>query len=178
MEEWLGAGHFVSEAVLASAQFDRGTFRTCVGDDIDVEEPVDFETGWMIKTREADFWLAQVLDELSQEGARCAIGEDDLSGPTDPGFIKSPIPSAFINDRVLCWSNLTPGNGATAVRPTMRIGSGYPSNAFVVSRTSTDLGLADRQQVAKGFLSQVQDSLMAVTVAIFDAESYLVWTPS
>jgi hypothetical protein len=176
-ERWLGAGHFVSEAVLAKAPFDQGRFRTCIGDDTPLKKLANFEHGWVIKGGEAGAWLSQVLDELALHGASCVIVEDDLSRPTDPAIIASEIPCALIEDRILCWSDLSPGNGATAVKRTGYIGSGYPRNAFVVSRSAAELGLADRQQVPETFLRQVTDSLMAVIVAIFDAESYLVWTP-
>jgi hypothetical protein len=176
-EEWLSAGHFVSEAVLAKVSFTHGQFRTCITDEAATKPLPDFATGWVASRKEVDAWLARVLDVLTPAGARCIIVEDDLSRPTDPAFKRSDIPSALMGDRVLCWHDLHPASGATAVNHTRYIGSGYPRNAFVVSSSARELGLADRQQVPQGFLSRVTESLMAVIVAIFDDESYLVWTP-
>lgn len=57
----------------------------------------------------------------------------------------------------------------------MRVGSGYPRNAFVVTRSADELGLADRQQAPDDFPNRVAESLSAVIVSVFDDESYLVW---
>ncbi|HEX3174294.1 MAG TPA: hypothetical protein VHQ43_08760 [Solirubrobacterales bacterium] len=174
-ERWLGAGHALSADVLANAPFGDGRFRTCVSDDVTPERLTKFEEGNMARTKEADEWLAQTLDELTVIGASCLVVEDDLSRPTDPALIRSEIPSAFIGDRVVSWSDLSPGNGEASVKAVMAVGSGYPRNAFVVSQSAANLGLDDRQQVPEDFPSKVAESLLAVIVAIFDAESYLIW---
>lgn len=174
-ERWLGAGHALSAAVLVNAPFGGGRFRTCVSDDVTPERLRKFEEGNMARTKEADEWLAQTLDELTMTGASCLVVEDDLSRPTDPALIRSEIPSAFIGDRVVSWSDLSSGNGEAAMKAVMGVGSGYPRNAFVVSQSAADMGLDDRQQVSGDFPSKVAESLLAVIVSIFDDESYLVW---
>lgn len=174
-ERWLGAGHVVSAAVLASAPFDRGRFRTCVADGVTSERLRNFDEGYMAKVTEADAWLAQTLDELSRNGARCVVAEHDLASRTDPFIVQGEDPWAFIGDRVIAWSDIGPGGGAAAVKEVKGVGSGYPSNAFVVTHSAAELGIFDRQQVPENFSSRVAESLLAVIVAVFDAESYLVW---
>lgn len=177
-EQWLNAGHAVSAAVLSIAPFHSGIFRTFIGDEVAKEGLPNFESGWAVNVGEARRWLAETLDEQALRGAKCLIVEDDLSRPTDPALLRSDIPSAFIGDRVVSWCDVNPQNGAAAVDRVMYVGSGYPRNAFVVNKSAAELGLIDRQQVSAEFAQQVAASLLAVIVSIFDAESYLVWTPS
>jgi hypothetical protein len=177
IEEWLGAGHFVSAAVLGSSPFNRGRFQTCIFDEASAEPLRDFRWGWMANGDEVDAWLAEVFDQLALDGAKCVVAEDDMTSANDPGFMNDDIPQARIHDRVLCWCDLDSANGAEAVAETMHIATGYPRNVFVVSRSAAELGLAQRQYVPNGFLRDVTKSLMAVIVSIFDDESYLVWTP-
>lgn len=125
--------------------------------------------------KEADAWLAQTLEELARRGAACVIAEHDLARPTDPFLVRSEDRWAFVDDRVLAWSDLEPGSGAAAVEEVRGVGSGYPRNMFVSSRSERGLGLADRQQVPDEFPRQVACSLLAVIVSIFDDEPYLVW---
>jgi len=177
-ERWLGAGHAVSAAVLADAPFGEGRFHTCVADDVPPERLARFEEGDVAGTKEAREWLARILDGLAAAGAGCLIVEDDLTSSTHLALHHDDIPSAFIGDRVVAWSGLSPGNGAAAVEAVMYVGSGYPRNAFVVGRSPEQLGLADRRQAPEQFPGEVAKSLLAVIVAIFDAETYLVWERS
>ncbi len=52
---------------------------------------------------------------------------------------------------------------------------GYPLNAFITIKSAAELELVDRQQVPNNFLGEVAKSLMAVIVAAFDAETFMVW---
>lgn len=56
-----------------------------------------------------------------------------------------------------------------------RVSNGYPLNAFVVSRSSAELGLAADAALGEAFTEEVVQSLLAVVIAAFDAESFLVW---
>lgn len=131
----------------------------------------------MIKSREAERWLAETLDELATCGGKCVVVEDDLSSPTDPHLATDPVPTAFIRDRVFSWDELKPGNGAALTEEVMGVGSGYPRNAFVTSHSVAELGVIHHKQAPAKFPQRVAESLMAVIVSIFDDESYLVWTP-
>lgn len=177
LEQWLGAGHFVSEAVLSSASFDHGQFRTCISDEAAAKLLPDFETGWVTSGNEVDVWLAEVLDGLTDRGGKCVVVEDDLSNPTDSGLANDPTPTAFIHKRVFSWDDLKLGNGAELAKEVMRVGSGYPRNAFVTTRSAAELGFTRLKQASEKFPQQVAESLLAVIVSIFDDESYLIWTP-
>jgi hypothetical protein len=176
MERWLGAGHFVSEAVLGNTPFDRGKFQTCIADDATLPALARFAAGGIVNVREAEVWLAETLDELATRGAKCVVVEDDLSNPTDPDLATDPVPTAFINDHVFSWGDLKPGKKAVT-KEVMRVGSGYPRNAFVTTRSAAELGFIHGRQAPEKFPQQVAESLLAVIVSIFDDESYLVWTP-
>lgn len=175
MDQWLGAGHEVSAAARACEPFTHGRFRTYVSNDATPERIAKFEEGDMAGRQETDEWLAGTLDELTGNSASCVIVEEDLARPNDPSIVRGEIPAAFIGDRVVSWSDLTPRRGAEVVTAIRRVASGYPRNAFVVSRSAGDLGLADRQHVPEDFPSRAAKSLLAVIVSIFDDESYLVW---
>jgi hypothetical protein len=174
-ERWLKAGHAVSNAVLGITRFETGRFHTCISGDMAAEPLPNFEEGGVTSTGEADAWLAQTLDGLVRKGAACAIVEHDLARRTDPFLARSEDRWAFIDDRVLAWSDLEPDSGREAVEEIRGVGSGYPSNMFVSTHSAQDLGLVDRQQVPEEFPLQVANSLLAVIMSIFDAESYLVW---
>lgn len=174
-ERWLRAGHIVSDAVLATDPFGSGRFRTCVSDGITPEQIAKFEASSMARTKEADAWLARTFEELNRKGAECVVVEHDVASRTDPFIVRGDDPWAFIGDRVLAWSDLEPGGGVAAVEEIRGVGSGYPRNMFVSDHSADHLGLADQQQVPDQFPVQVAQSLLAVVVSIFDAESYLVW---
>jgi hypothetical protein len=59
----------------------------------------------------------------------------------------------------------------------MRSSHGYPLNAFVTSRSTDELGLVDDADVGHDIGDLVAGSLMAVIVAAFDADSFLIWEP-
>ena len=171
----LGRGHEVSTAVLASADFEAGTFRAILPDDVDVNQIQNLEYGGVMKESVARDAFARVLDEFAQRGAACVVVEDDLASRTDPAIVESSEPLAFIGDRVISWCDLDPGTGATAAEIVGRVGSGFPTNAFVVSRSAADLGLADRHSLPEDFGQKAAGCLVAVAVAAFDAESYVIW---
>jgi hypothetical protein len=53
--------------------------------------------------------------------------------------------------------------------------SGYPLNGFVVTRSAADLALVDGQDAPEHLAQDVVSALIAVVVAAFDAESFLLW---
>lgn len=175
MERELRSGHFVSKAVLATASFDHGQFRTCVTDEAAAKPLPDFETLGVASRSDVNAWLAEILDELALRGARCVVAEDNESNPSEPRLVGETIPTGFIGDRVLSWGDLKPGSGAFA-RKAMGVG-GYPQNAFVTTRSAEELGFVHARQVPEEFPQQVAESLLAITTSVFDVESTLVWTP-
>lgn len=176
-ERWLAVGHFVSKAVLDTVSFEDGQFRTCITDEAATKPLPHFETGWVARRSEVYSWLGKVLDELALRGARCLIVEDDLSIPSDPGLANESISTAFIGDHVFSWSDINPGDGIMAIKRVMGVGSGYPRNAFVTTHSAAELGFVHGKPAPEEFPPKVAESLLAVMVAMFDAETFLVWTP-
>jgi hypothetical protein len=175
MEKELGAGHFVSKAVLAAVSLDHGQFRTCVNDKGAAGPLPDFETLGVASRSDVNAWLAEVLEELALCGAKCVVAEDNESNPTEPRLVGETIPTGFIGDRVFSWSDLAPGTGAFA-RKAMGVGS-HPRNSFVTTRSAAELGFIHARQAPEEFPQRVAESLLAVTVEAFDVESNLVWIP-
>ncbi len=134
-----------------------------------------FDEGGMARTHMAQAGLAQYLDALASRRAQCAVIENDLARRTDPQVGK-PIPTASLGDRVLHWCDLGDRTDADCIDIFRRGASGYPLNAFVTIKSSVDLGLTDGQAAAGDVPRQIAESLLAVIVAAFDAESFLVWT--
>lgn len=175
LERSLAAGHELSAAVLAAAPFDRGRFCTLVPSDLVANRVTKFHEGGIVETSVADAALARLLGDLVTEGGSCVVAEDDLLRRSDPAVARRTVPSAFIGNHVVHWCDLVPGSGAPAARALRASASGYPLNAFVVTRSAADLGLVTGRSLSEDFTSDVVGSLVAVVVSAFDAESFLVW---
>jgi hypothetical protein len=104
---------------------------------------------------------------------RCVVIEDDVQRREDPR-VRSP--AAFLGDRVVHWCDVYPGGGQSAAGAIEQGAFGYPLNAFVVSRSSKELGLIDGEEAPRDLPPQVKSSLMAVIVSAFDATSFTIWT--
>jgi hypothetical protein len=122
--------------------------------------------------------LARVLDELVDNGASCVVIENAFALRSDPGLARYTQPAAFTGDNVLHWTELARGTAAAAVDTIWASSSGYPRNAFVVAKSCAELRLADRAQVDENLPDVIVESLLAVVVSAYDAESFLVWTPA
>ncbi|MDE3194007.1 MAG: hypothetical protein KGN00_09995 [Chloroflexota bacterium] len=131
--------------------------------------------GGVASVAASDAALAVVLAGMAGEGASCVVIEDDVQRRGDPSLPRFDLPSAFLDDRVIHWRDLTVDSAKAAVVAVQRGASGYPLNAFVTTRSAASLGLVDGRQLDDGLLAAVESALMAVIVAVFDAESFLVW---
>jgi len=173
-QDSLEQGSDLSAAVLAGAFLDRGLFLTIVSDPF-ARTAFAYETGGVIGQRRARDLLARVLNELgSRSSARAVLVEDSIHRKSDPSASMKGEPSAFMGDRVLHWSDLS--EGSTKAMEVIAWGAtGYPTNAFIVDRSSRDFGLNDRQDVPENLAQEVASSLLAIVVAAFDAESFLLW---
>lgn len=171
-EESLGGGFGVSAAVLASISFDIGRFFAFVSSDMDPEQ-IKFP-GYP-DVRGGGPALALYLDDLTSGKDLCLLIEDEAAERGDPNIEEWSVPSAFIGDRVVHWFDLKPGSGAAAMSAINESSSGYPLNAFVVTRTSTELGLVNRGSLANDIVDTIASSILAIVVAAFDATSFAVW---
>lgn len=178
-ESSLRQGFDLSDVVLAKHAVASGTFFALVPEDF-ARSRLDFAVGGVVRQESAQAGLSVLLEHFREDGAQCVIVEDDLVRRMDPAVYRRKEPMAFLGDRVIHWCDLT-ANIGEAVETIAGGASGYPLNGFVTTRSSMDLGLADRQQVPAGLSARVAESLVAVICSAFDAESFVVWdvrTPS
>jgi hypothetical protein len=175
MKQSLAQGFDISNAVLIGTPFERGRFQTFVPKDFHADK-LDFEVGGVTTTTLSKGGLSICLESLIGAGGGCVVIEDEGWRPTDPVIVEGAQLSAFIGDRVIHWSDLKSGASNVAVEAISKGASGYPLNAFVSSKSAAGLGLVDREQVPEGLASAVAESLLAVIVAAFDAETFMVWS--
>ncbi len=122
--------------------------------------------------------LAGVLETLTERGAACVVVEDELSLRRHPKpSLDGLLLTGFIGEKVIHWAGLE--GGAEDGRLAVDRGSGdYPTNAFVTSTSAGGLGLVDGADIDPDLADRVLGSLMAVIVAAYDAETYIIWEPS
>jgi hypothetical protein len=164
----LKSGHQVSAAVMAKKSIDGGRFYALAPDETPESRLDDFDKGGVVRTGALDA-LGWRLAAMRQRGASCLIGRGRLGGMYR-SRCDSDVPSAFIEERVVCWADLEDHSNRNAAEMTP-VSDGYPLNAFVVSMSASALGLADKKPLQKSFADEVARSLLAVVVAAFDAES-------
>lgn len=122
--------------------------------------------------------LARVLTTLAERGAACVLVEDEASRKRDPKpSLDGLLKTAFVGEQVIHWADLE-GSAEDAVVAIHRGSHGYPTNAFVTSASAEDLGLVDGADLDSRVGKAVVASLMAVVVAAYDAETYIIWEPS
>lgn len=176
LKESLAGGHEISAATLATARLDDGVFLVLAPDGSNPGRLPGFAEGGVVSSDLANAALAGVLEDLMPRGAACVVVEDDVGRRGDPALSKRRAPSAFIGDRVICWSDLDrPGSGAAAVQTIAEAASGYPRNAFALTQTAADLGLSEGQSLPVDFAAKAAGFLAALVVSAFDDESFLVW---
>jgi hypothetical protein len=89
-------------------------------------------------------------------------------------FAQPLLLTAFVGEQVLHWADLA--DGAKAAILTVHRGShGYPLNAFVTSMPASELGLVDGADLDSDIASAVVGSFVAVIVAAYDDETFLIW---
>jgi hypothetical protein len=122
--------------------------------------------------------LARVLATLAERGAACVVVEDELSLKRDPNpGMSGLLQTGFVGEKVVHWANLACGTDDAVVA--VDRGSGdYPTNAFVSSSAADESGLVDGADLDPVIAGRVVGSLMAVIVAAYDAETYIIWEPT
>lgn len=173
-EESLGRGFDLSTAVLSTEPLTRGRFLTFVSKELAVGD-IEFPHAPDAPTVATQSHLAKYLDDWTKDGASCFLFEDDVVERGDPAIERWSIPSAFVGTRVVHWSDLGVRGGAAAVESINSGAFGYPLNAFVLSCSAEELGLAHREPVSKDSLIKVTQSLLGIVVSAFDATSFAIW---
>jgi hypothetical protein len=134
--------------------------------------------GGVVGTRSAREGLVTVLEGLAERGAACVVVEDEANwkrypNPSLDGLLKT----AFVGEQVIHWAGLAGGTEA-AILTVHRGSHGYPTNVFVTSAPAEGLGLVDGADLDSDIAGPVVESLMAVIVAAYDNETYIIWEPS
>jgi hypothetical protein len=183
--EWLrhslGQGEIVSSAALKAIKEREGHAYTLASETVDPARLTKPSDGWVIEPgagSSRDAALAQVIKTLAERGAVCVVVEDELRErkhrkPSLDGLLLT----AFVGERVIHWAGLEGGTDA-AIFTLHRGSHGYPLNAFVTSVSAEKLGLVDGADLDSSIAGRVVGSLMAVVVAAYDAETYIIWEPS
>jgi len=170
----LRAGFDLSGAVLAAEPFRSGRFQAIVSTNFQ-RSTFDYRVGGVIGQEGAREKLAHLLATLDGRNGGLALVEDDLRRRSDEAILRRNEPSSFIGDRVIHWTDMAAPEDQLA--ETIAHGaSGYPLNAFVVTKSSSELGLVDGGDAPGNLAQEVATNLLAIVVAAFDAESFLIWT--
>ncbi len=174
----LGQGEVISPVALKVIEEQRGHAYTLAPDTVDPARLATPCDGGVTKTGDARAALAQVLATFAQHGAACVAVEDCLRLRRDPNpSLDGLLLTAFVGERVIHWAGLEGGTDAAILA--LHRGSGkYPLNAFVTSVSAEELGLVDGADLDPDIADPVVGSLMAVIVAAYDAETFIVWEPS
>jgi hypothetical protein len=122
--------------------------------------------------------LATVLEGLAGRGAACVVVEDEANWkrypkPSLDGLLKT----AFVGEQVIHWAGLK-GGPEDAIVAVHRGSLGYPTNAFVTSASAETLGLVDGADLDSDIAGPVVGALVAVIVAAYDNETYIIWEPT
>jgi hypothetical protein len=181
--DWLrhSLGHgeveVVSRAALKFIEAREGHAYTLAPETVDPARLAKPREGGVATTGGARAALAKVLEGLTERGAACVVVEDELNlkrhpKPSLDGLLKT----AFVGEQVLHWANLARGADDAVVA--IDRGSGdYPTNAFVTSVSADGLGLVDGADLDPDIAGPVVGSLLAVIVAAYDAETFIIWEP-
>jgi hypothetical protein len=174
----LGQGEVISPAALKFIEEHEGHAYTLAPETVNPALLATPRSGGVIKTRAAREGLATVLETLDERGAACVVVEDELRLKRDPKpSLDGLLLTAFVGERVLHWADLADGTDA-AILTVDRGSHGYPLNAFVTSVSARKLGLVDDVDLHSDIGGAVVGSLVAVIVAAYDDETYIIWEPS
>jgi hypothetical protein len=182
--EWLryslGQGAIVSPAALKFIEAREGHAYTLASEGIDLGRLARLSDGGVIEPEAGlsrDAALARVIETFAERGAACVVVEDELRLRRDPKpSLDGLLLTAFVGERVLHWADLVEGTEAAML--TVHRGShGYPRNAFVTSTPAQELGLLGGADLGQDIAGLVVGTLVAVIVAAYDDETFLIWEP-
>jgi hypothetical protein len=171
----LGQGEVILPAALKFIEEHRGHAYTLAPDMVDRARLAKPREGGVVTTGGARVAVAKVLETLTERGAACVVVEDCLRLRRDPKpSLDGLLLTAFVGEKVIHWAGLEGGTDAAILA--LHRGSGkYPLNAFVTA--ASKLGLVDDVDLDSDIASAVVGSLVAVIVAAYDAETYIIWEP-
>jgi hypothetical protein len=175
----LGQGEIISPMALKFISEREGHAYTLAPDTVDQVRLATPHWGGVIEAgvgspRKA---LGRVLKTLAARGAASVVVEDEIREKRDPkpsadGLLRT----AFVGEKVIHWAELAEGVD-DAVIVVDRGSGGYPTNAFVTSLSAEELGLVDGADIDHDIAGPAVNSLVAVIVAAYDDETFLIWEP-
>jgi hypothetical protein len=182
--EWLrhslgqGEVEVISSQALQIIEERRGRAYTLAPVTVDPARLATPRWGGVAGTGGAQAALAKVLEGLAERGAGCVVVEDEVNWkrypkPSLDGLLKT----AFVGEQVIHWAGLEGGPEDASV-VVYRGSGGYPTNAFVTSASAEELGLVDGADLDPDIAGPVIGSLVAVIVAAYDDETYIIWEPT
>jgi hypothetical protein len=183
--EWLryslGQGEIVSPRALKFIEEHEGRAYALAPETVDPARLVKPSDGGVIEPgtgSSRDAALARVIETLAERGAACVVVEDELSLKRHPKpSLDGLLLTAFVGEQVIHWAGLE-GGPEDAVVAVHRGSHGYPTNAFVTTASQQELGLVDGADLDSDIAVRVVGSLVAVIVAAYDDETFLIWEPS
>jgi hypothetical protein len=174
----LGEVEVISSAVLKVIEERRGHAYTLAPETVDPARLAKPREGAVVTTGGAQAALAKVLEGLAKGGAACVVVEDEANRKRDPKpSLNGLLLTAFVGEQVIHWAGLE-GASEDAILAVHRGSHGYPTNAFVTSASPQELGLVDGADLDSDIAGAVVRSLVAVIVAAYDNETFLIWEPS
>ncbi len=176
----LGQGEVevISPAALKFIEEHQGHAYTLAPATVDPERLAKPREGGVVTTGGARAALATVCEGLAERGAACVVVEDELSLKRHPKpSVDGLLLTAFVGEHVIHWAGLE-GGPEDAIVAMHRGSGGYPTNAFVTSASQQELGLVDGADLDPDISGAVVGSLVAVIVAAYDNETYIIWEPS
>jgi hypothetical protein len=171
--EWLrkslAAGHVLAHAVLSKVDLDRGDAVVLVPTGKQQRDLPNLATGGVIQGGSAGPALERLLSKWN--GRAVLLVEDDAARTGDPALRLERNLFEVPPDRIVHWTQFDP----STAHQCLRAGStGYPTNAFLLT---AEVGQV-RDTIAQDpdrLTDWIGRRLIAIIVAAFDAESWLVW---
>lgn len=172
----LSRGGGASAAVLERNLLERGAVWAILPDNYDLEAERSIDHGGVTSSEVADAGLANALVRLGVD-TRTVLLEDELALPGDKDLLATRGEGLWIYQGQILRT-LDIESTTTSVVGFLRSGSsGYPTNAFMLN-TRLDPRPQMPATLGPHELCQALNGLLAVTVAAFDAETWLIWQRS
>ncbi len=109
-------------------------------------------------------------------GGELLIVEDDAARPDFP-YIKERAPYAFVSGDTVCyWTRLGSMQPPDVETFVSRGGTGHPTNAFSIEDGPDSF--APFERVSRERLTALSRATPAILVSAYDAESYVLWSPT
>src|SRR5262249_39052674 len=107
------------------------------------------------------------LRDQAASGGLLLLVEDDVADRSDPGLRGR---YGYVGDVVMRWTNLAHSSAVELLR---QGASGYPLNAYLLTRPGQQLGLDEGRDIVGPALEAIIRATCCVIVSSHDAETYV-----